>query len=118
MKLFIVLLVSPWTSYAVAKGECFTKMFTTRFYVIPAVDVVCTRKMSKSVTLSYGEEFAFKTQNGKNYPARSKCQISYKTDSSCPSIKFSCSDFDVASSESNCKGGDKMTIVADGKTQK
>ena len=81
-------------------------------------DVVCKQKMSKVVTIADGDVFSYKTQSGKKYQAQSKCKVTYKADSSCPSIKFSCSEFDLANTKSNCKGGDKLNVIVDGKSTK
>ena len=74
--------------------------------------------MRKVVTIGEGDTFSFKTQSGTKYAASSRCQVTYKTEASCPSIQFSCSEFDLNSKKANCKGGDKMTVVADGKNKK
>eukprot|EP00090_Calanus_glacialis_P016444 TRINITY_DN25744_c0_g1_i2.p1 TRINITY_DN25744_c0_g1~~TRINITY_DN25744_c0_g1_i2.p1 ORF type:complete len:159 (-),score=43.11 TRINITY_DN25744_c0_g1_i2:584-1060(-) len=87
-------------------------------YWTGAEDVVCSKKMRKIVTIGEGESFMFKTQPGGRYAAKSRCQVTYKTGPSCPSIKFSCSEFNLNSKKANCKGGDKMTVVADGKNNK
>ena len=82
------------------------------------LDVVCSKKMRKVVVVNEGDSFSFSTQEGEAYAAKSKCQVVYKKDPSCPSIRFSCNQFDLNSKRVNCKGGDKITIVADGKSTK
>ena len=74
--------------------------------------------MRKVVTIGEGDTFSFKTQSGQKYAAKTRCQVTYKTGPSCPSIQFSCSEFDLDSKKANCNGGDKMTVVADGKNEK
>ena len=60
----------------------------------------------------------FKTQSAAKYAPKTRCQVTYMTGPSCPSIHFSCSEFDLDSKNANCKGGDKITVVADGKNEK
>ena len=74
--------------------------------------------MRKVVTIEEGESSMFKTQSGAVYAAKSRCQVTYKTGASCSAIQFSCSEFDLNSKKANCKGGDKMTLVADGNNEK
>merc|ERR1719192_1609254 len=93
-------------------------LFSSLLLTAHAEDVVCTKKMSKVVTVADGDIFSYKTQTGEKYQARSKCKVTYMADSSCPSIKFSCSEFDLANTKSNCKGGDKLNVIADGKSKK
>ena len=82
------------------------------------VDVVCSKKMRKVVRVNEGDSFSFLTQAGDTYVAKSKCQVVYRKGPACPSIKFSCTEFDLNSKKTNCKGGDKITIVVEGKSTK
>jgi len=93
-------------------------LFSSLLFTAHAEDVVCTKKMSKVVTVADGDIFSYETQSGEKYQARTKCKVTYMADSSCPSIKFSCSEFDLANTKSNCKGGDKLNVIADGKSKK
>merc|ERR1740137_191146 len=77
-------------------------------------DVVCSKKMKKVVKVNEGDSFSFSTQAGDAYVAKSKCQVVYKKGPACPSIRFSCNQFDLDSKKTSCKGGDKINIVADG----
>merc|ERR1740124_1954218 len=52
-----------------------------------AQDVVCSKKMRKVVVVNEGDSFSFSTQEGEAYAAKSKCQVVYKKDPTCPSNK-------------------------------
>ena len=65
-----------------------------------------------------GDSFSFKTQDGPEYAGNTKCQVTYEAGITCPSISFSCSKFDLTSASAKCKGGDKITITADGASKK
>ena len=83
-----------------------------------SLDIVCSKRTKKVVTVAKGDKFSFRTQEGNKYGARSKCQVKYKLDPSCSSIKFSCSEFNLANTKANCKAGDKLTINADSETRR
>jgi hypothetical protein len=74
--------------------------------------------MKKDITIEEGDTFSFKTQSGAKYAAKTRCQVTYETGASCSSIQFSCSEFNLYNKKANCKGGDKITVVADGKNEK
>merc|ERR1719427_2445782 len=91
---------------------------TILIYWVQAEDVVCTKKMRKSVTIEEGESSSFKTQAGAKYGPRTRCQVTYKKGSSCPSLNLSCSKFDLDNKNKKCRGGDKMLVAAEGKKKK
>merc|ERR1719244_1800824 len=78
-----------------------------------AEDIVCTKKMFKVVTIDQGDLFTYKTQASSKYAAKTRCKVVYKTGPTCSSINFSCSKFNLTSKKKSCRGGDKMTVVAD-----
>jgi len=84
--------------------------------LVQAEDVTCSKKTKKKVKINEGDSFSFSTQEGDAYVGKTKCQVVYKKMKSCPSIRFSCTDFDLTSKKTSCKGGDKIAVVADGKT--
>merc|ERR1719427_1079418 len=91
---------------------------TILIYWVQAEDVVCTKKMRKSVTIEEGESSSFKTQAEAKYGPRTRCQVTYKKGSSCPSLSLSCSKFDLDNKNKKCRGGDKMLVAAEGKKKK
>merc|ERR1719427_1043233 len=91
---------------------------TILIYWVQAEDVVCTKKMRKSVTIEEGESSSFKTQAEAKYGPRTRCQVTYKKGSSCPSLSLSCSKFDLDNKNKKCRGGDKMLVAAEGKKKR
>jgi len=91
---------------------------TILIYWVEAEDVVCTKKLRKSVTIEEGDSSSFKTQTGAKYGPRTRCQVTYKKGSSCPSLNLSCSKFDLDNKNKKCRAGDKMLVAAEGKKKK
>ena len=79
-----------------------------------SLDVFCSKTTSEVVTLNAGDKFLFKTQPGDWYKKNTRCTVSYTRGHTCPSIQFSCSQFDVFNKKSNCLKGDTMIVTADG----
>jgi len=81
-------------------------------------DVTCKKKgkFSKIVTIGSGDSYTFNTQASKRYGGNVKCSVTYKRDSSCPKIRFSCSEFNINNKKSKCSGktGDRMIIQEQG----
>jgi len=81
-------------------------------------DVTCKKKgkFSKTITIGSGDSYSFKTQAKKKYGGNVKCSVTYKRDSSCPKLKFSCSKFNIDNKKSKCsaKAGDRMMIQEQG----
>jgi len=77
-------------------------------------DVTCKKKgkFSKTITIGSGDSYTFNTQAKKKYGGNVKCSITYKKDSSCPKLRFSCSKFNIHNKMSKCSGktGDRMII--------
>merc|ERR1712212_768318 len=83
-----------------------------------ANDVTCKKKgkFSKTITIGSGDSYSFNTQAKKKYGGNVKCGVTYKRGSSCPKIRFSCSEFDINNKNSKCSGktGDRMMIQEQG----
>jgi len=82
-------------------------------------DVTCKKKgkFSKTITIGSGDSYSFKTQAKKKYGGNVKCSVTYKRDSSCPKLKFSCSKFNIDNTNAKkCSGktGDRMMIQEQG----
>merc|ERR1712212_848073 len=85
---------------------------------VAADDVTCKKKgkFSKTITIGSGDSYSFNTQAKKKYGGNVKCSVTYKRGSSCPKIRFSCSDFNIDNKKSKCSGktGDRMMIQEQG----
>ena len=75
-------------------------------------------RMFKVVKINQGDMVMYKTQASLQYAPKTRCKVVFKTGSTCSSINFSCSKFNLPSKRRSCKGGDKMTIVADQEKRK
>jgi len=85
---------------------------------VAADDVTCKKKgkFSKSITIGSGDSYTFNTQAKKKYGGNVKCSVTYKRGSSCPKLRFSCSEFNIDNKKSKCSGktGDRMMIQEQG----
>ena len=45
-----------------------------------------------------------------SYPANMKCQVTYKPESGCKKMRFSCTDVDLPNRDRKCKRGDYLAI--------
>merc|ERR1711942_137170 len=98
-------------------------VFLVHVLYVTANDVTCKKKgkFSKTVTIGSGDSYSFKTQAKKKYGKNVKCSVTYKRDSSCPKLKFSCSKFNIDNTNAKkCSGktGDRMMIQEQGKKAK
>jgi len=94
-------------------------VFLVHVLYVTANDVTCKKKgkFSKTVTIGSGDSYSFKTQAKKKYGKNVKCSVTYKRDSSCPKLKFSCSKFNIDNTNAKkCSGktGDRMMIQEQG----
>merc|ERR1711970_250500 len=85
---------------------------------VAADDVTCKKKgkFSKTITIGSGDSYSFNTQAKKKYGGNVKCSVTYKRGSSCPKLRFSCSEFNINNKNKKCSGktGDRMMIQEQG----
>jgi len=78
-------------------------------------NIVCKKgKLSKKINIGEGDSYSFKTQARATYSKNTKCYVTYKRKSSCPKMRFSCSEFSVNNKRKSCKGLDRMQIQTPG----
>jgi len=85
-----------------------------------AQDVVCkSGRTRKKISIGAGDSFSFKTQAGGSYAPNTKCMATYeRKKASCPTITFSCSEFDINNKDASCKKKDQMIVQEKGKAKK
>jgi len=96
--------------------ECLLVIAFTIF-LVDAQDIICKKKMKAKVKIGTGDSFSFRTQAGATYAPNTKCRVTYKKLSSCPLVRFSCSEFNINNKKSSCKGKDKMVVKFEGKSK-
>jgi len=92
---------------------------STLLYV-QAQNVVCpTGTSTKTVTITDGSSYSFKTHKGKKYKGNTDCTVDYVIGETCAKMSFICTKFSTNNKDKKrCRKGDTMTVTANGKTKK
>jgi len=83
---------------------------------IATLNVVCSKRTSRTVTIDSGDAFSLRTQKGGRYSSNSKCVIVYQLGSTCSKMQLSCRKSSLTNRDKKaCKKGDKITVNIKGR---